>query len=185
MLAAGAKRLKTVVFIIIAHIPRLIYACCWRDNHAPAAVNGKFHNARRRPLPQLRHKESIKTLDKALEGSGLLRLRALWNFAKVSCIDSCISCISQALSQTLRRPLFPCFIHSFFLIVLDDLVARIWTRQSKLIKLQLLWGVCQAVVGDGVQYLLGKLETVTRINDPPAGGCRLLLVLQKVPSEDL
>ena len=44
--------------------------------------------------------------------------------------------------------------------------------------------VWQAVVGDGVQYLLGKLETVTRINDPPAGGCcRLLLVLQKVPSE--
>ena len=44
--------------------------------------------------------------------------------------------------------------------------------------------VWQVVVGDGVQYLLGKLETVTRINDPPAGGCRLLLVLQKVPSED-
>ena len=34
-------------------------------------VNGKFHNERRGPLPQLRHKESIKTLDKALEGSGL------------------------------------------------------------------------------------------------------------------
>ena len=44
------------------------------------AVNEKFHNARRRPLPQLRHKETIKTvktLDKALEGSGLLQLRAL------------------------------------------------------------------------------------------------------------
>ena len=35
--------------------------------------------------------------------------------------------------------------------------------------------VWQAVVGDGVQYLLGKLETVTRINDPPAGGCCRLL----------